>query len=89
MRPLTDIALHKDRNRLQLRSLLTLCREVCLPKYLPWTDPDMGNIERALTRYRTLGLEASFDAQRAYEGVVTLSQVDLQRMMRLGLRGLS
>ena len=47
-----------------------------MPKYLPWTDPDMGNIERALKRYRTIGLEASFDAERAYDGVVTLSQVD-------------
>jgi hypothetical protein len=47
-----------------------------LPKYLPWDDPDMGNIERALKRYRTAGLEASFDLERASEGVVTLSQVD-------------
>jgi len=47
-----------------------------LPRYLAWTDPDMGNIERALKRYRTMGLEASFDTQRAAEGVVTLSQVD-------------
>ena len=47
-----------------------------MPKYLAWTDPDMGNIERALKRYRTMGLEASFDTQRAADGVVTLSQVD-------------
>ncbi len=47
-----------------------------MPKYLAWTDPDMANIERALKRYRTMGLEASFDTQRAAEGVVTLSQVD-------------
>ena len=47
-----------------------------MPKYLSWTDPDLANIERALKRYRTMGLEASFDTERAREGVVTLSQVD-------------
>ena len=36
----------------------------------------MANIERALKRYRTMGLEASFDTERAYQGVVTLSQID-------------
>jgi len=47
-----------------------------LPKYLPWDDPDFANIERALKRYRTMGLEASVDHGRALEGVVTMSQVD-------------
>jgi hypothetical protein len=47
-----------------------------LPNYLAWTDADLANIERALKRYRTMGLEASFDGARAREGVVTLSQVD-------------
>ena len=47
-----------------------------MPKYLPWNDPDMANVERALKRYRTMGLEASVDSDRAPEGVVTLSQVD-------------
>jgi len=49
-----------------------------LPSYLAWNDADLANIERALKRYRTLGLEASFEGERAPEGVVTLSQVDPQ-----------
>lgn len=47
-----------------------------MPTYVSWTDTDMANIARALKRYRTLGLEASFDSERSYEGVVTLSQFD-------------
>jgi hypothetical protein len=47
-----------------------------LPDYLPWTEIELGNVERALKRYRTLGLEASTDIGRSGQGVVTLSQVD-------------
>jgi hypothetical protein len=47
-----------------------------LPDYLPWTDAELGNIERALKRYKTLGMEASADISRSEQGVVTLSQVD-------------
>lgn len=47
-----------------------------MPRYLPWTDADLTNIERALKRYRILGLEANFDGERSREGVVTLSQID-------------
>lgn len=47
-----------------------------MPDYLPWTEPELGNIERALKRYKTLGMEASADIGRSGQGVVTLSQVD-------------
>lgn len=43
---------------------------------MPWNDSDFANVERALKRYRTMGLESSIDHGRAHEGVVTLSQVD-------------
>jgi hypothetical protein len=47
-----------------------------LPDYLPWTEAELGNIERALKRYKTLGMEASADISRSGQGIVTLSQVD-------------
>jgi hypothetical protein len=47
-----------------------------LPEYLPWTEADLGHIERALKRYRTMDLEASSDIERSGRGIVTLSQVD-------------
>jgi hypothetical protein len=47
-----------------------------LPDYLPWTEADLGSVERALKRFKALGLEASADIERSGEGIVTLSQVD-------------
>ena len=47
-----------------------------MPDYLPWTEAELGNIERALKRYKTLGMEASADIGRSGQGVVTLSQAD-------------
>jgi hypothetical protein len=47
-----------------------------LPDYLPWTEAELGNVERALKRYKTLGLEGSCDISRSGHGVVTLSHVD-------------
>lgn len=49
-----------------------------MPDTLPWTEPELGNIERTLKRLRTLGLEASADIDRSGQGVVTLSQVDVK-----------
>lgn len=49
-----------------------------MPDYLPWTEAELGNIERALKRYKTLGLEASSDIDRSGQGLVTLSQVDVK-----------
>lgn len=57
------------------RLLVSHCEDE-LPKYLPWADADMGSIERALKRYKTAGLEASFDIDRCDEGIVTISQAD-------------
>jgi hypothetical protein len=47
-----------------------------LPEYLPWTEADLGHIERALKRYKTLGLEASADLEKSGQGIVVLSYVD-------------
>jgi len=47
-----------------------------LPKYLTWNDNDLESVERALNRYRALGLEASFNLDRLDEGIVTISQID-------------
>jgi hypothetical protein len=47
-----------------------------LPEYLPWTEADLGHIERAVKRYRTLGLEASADLEKSGQGIVALSYVD-------------
>jgi len=47
-----------------------------LPDYLPWSDADLGTIERALKRYKTMGLEANAEIDRSGQGIVTLSQVD-------------
>lgn len=47
-----------------------------MPEYLPWTEADLGHIERALKRYRTLGLEASADIEKSGQGIVALSYVD-------------
>lgn len=47
-----------------------------MPDYLPWSEADLGTIERAVKRYKTLGLEASAEIDRYGQGVVTLSQVD-------------
>lgn len=47
-----------------------------MPEYLPWTEADLGHVERALKRYRTMDLEASCDIERSGQGVVILLQVD-------------
>jgi hypothetical protein len=47
-----------------------------LPDYLPWTEADLGSVERALKRFKALGLEASADIERSGEGMVALSLVD-------------
>jgi hypothetical protein len=49
-----------------------------LPDYLPWTEAELGHVERALKRYKTLGLEASCDIDRSGQGIVTLSLVDIK-----------
>ena len=49
-----------------------------MPDYLPWTEAELGHVERALKRYKTLGLEASCDIDRSGQGIVTLSQVDIK-----------
>lgn len=49
-----------------------------MPDNLPWTEAELGNVERAVKRYRALGLEASRDIDRCGQGVVTLSQVDVK-----------
>jgi hypothetical protein len=48
-----------------------------LPDYLPWTEIELENVERALKRYKTLGREASCEIDKSGEGLVTLSQVDV------------
>ena len=45
-------------------------------RYLPWNDTDLETVERALKRYRSVGLEASFNLDRYEEGIVTISQID-------------
>lgn len=47
-----------------------------MPDYLPWTEDELASVERALKRYRTLGMEASADIERSGQGIVTLSQVN-------------
>ena len=49
-----------------------------MPDYLPWTQTELGHVERAVKRYRSLGHEASCDIDRSGEGVVTLSQVNVE-----------
>jgi hypothetical protein len=44
--------------------------------YLPWTEADLGTVERALKRYEIMGLEASYDLEKSEEGIVTLSYAD-------------
>ncbi len=45
-------------------------------RYLPWSGSDLESVERALKRYRAVGLEANFNLDRCSEGVVTISQLD-------------
>lgn len=45
-------------------------------RYLPWSDADLESVERALKRYRSLGLEANFNLDRYEDGIVTISQID-------------
>ncbi len=47
-----------------------------MANYLPWTDSDLESVERALRRYKTGGLEATFNLDRLDEGIVTISQID-------------
>lgn len=47
-----------------------------MPNFLQWTDNDLESVERALKRYRSLGLEANFNLDRLDEGIVTISQID-------------
>ncbi len=49
-----------------------------MPDYLPWTDAELANVERALKRYLALGLEGSYDLERSGQGIVTLSHVDVK-----------
>lgn len=44
--------------------------------YLPWTEAELGNVERAVKRYRTLGREASCDLERSGQGIVVVSQAE-------------
>jgi len=44
--------------------------------YLPWSSSDLESVERALKRYRLMGLEANFNLDRYEEGIVTISQID-------------
>lgn len=50
-----------------------------MPDYLHWTEAELGHVERALKRYRTLGLEASCDIEQSGQGIVILSQADPKR----------
>ena len=47
-----------------------------MPDYLPWTEADLGSVERSLKRYKTMGLEASCDLEKSGAGIVALSYVD-------------
>lgn len=46
-------------------------------RYLPWSSTDLEGVERALKRYRSVGLEANFNLDRYAEGIVTISQIDV------------
>jgi hypothetical protein len=47
-----------------------------LPEYLPWTEAELGAIERAVKRYKSLGLEASADIDKSEQGIAAVSFVD-------------
>lgn len=47
-----------------------------MPDYLPWSEAELGGIDRAVKRYKTLGLEASADFEKSEQGIVTLSSID-------------
>jgi hypothetical protein len=47
-----------------------------LPDYLPWTEADLGAVERAVKRYKSIGLEASAIIEKCGEGIASFSYVD-------------
>jgi hypothetical protein len=47
-----------------------------VPDYLPWTDAELGAVERAVKRYKSLGLEASADIEKSGQGTAVFSFVD-------------
>lgn len=47
-----------------------------MPEYLSWSEADLGHIERALKRYKTLGLESSADLGKSDLGMVVFTFLD-------------
>lgn len=47
-----------------------------MPDYLPWTETDLGAVERAVKRLKTIGLEASADIDKSGQGIAALSYID-------------
>jgi hypothetical protein len=47
-----------------------------LPEYLPWSEADLGHIDRALKRYKSMGIEGSADFGKGGQGIVVVSTLD-------------
>lgn len=47
-----------------------------MPEYLPWTETDLGAVERAVKRYKSIGFEASAIVDKCGEGIASFSYVD-------------